>query len=733
MNDTRKNSFGDAAIRFAIFALNLVLIAPFLGTAYSDQPWNNGYIYTAIAKVFREARWTWNPAQFNGAPFNYLYPPLFHTLVAYMPVHSIGRSFHLVTGIGYALIPVALYCLAEALFESRLVALFAAVAYSVSPSPAYLMTVWHNNAIAYHQAPWGFVALIGYEEAAHAVAFPFALWALAAAWRGRFRLAGILAAAVFLTNWPAMIGLCMMLAALLVARRCFEAAIGIGGVAYGLSAFWMTPGYFVSSSLLNRIVLRHTLTAAPFTWVTWLILLIAAALVAAAWLRKVPANVALPLTLVAVSGAVVVSFTLVGNYLVPSPHRYMLEFNAGCILLLAAGLSYAPRWLSGVAIVAAVAISLPFLNNAWKVQRPRLNPETTVAYQITDWFNRNAPHSRALVAGELDSTFALWSPELRQIGGSGVSNFLVWAAQRQVTFGCGAGSGYLAELWLRALGDQYLVVHEGPSREFFHWHAEPEKFRVMKTAWDNGEGDRIYESPVQPEAVVVDLNALRALPPMKSTADVAFLESYLAWSAGKRPAQLRWNSVDSGTIDADGLAPDEAILIRTTWDRGWRAPGAMLTRDPLGFMLIAGKPHVELRYGRSWEAWLGVAITLITVFLLRLNVPKRHIAAIAIIPAVLAYAVLLPGKSPEEEAFVRLQPPFINPGGIVDAGKGLVSAYAANLGQHPKVYLDDREAEVVSHGPQVVTFRKPAAAGPDTIVSVEADGCRGNAFKLGVK
>jgi len=527
VNGNKRNNV-DLWIALALFAVNLLAIKPFLATDYSDQPWNNGYIYTTLAQVFRNARWTWAPEQFGGAPFNYLYPPFFHTLVAYFPIHNIGHAFHIVTGFGYALIPAALYLLAKDMFGSRLLAVAAAVGYSVSPSPAYLMATWRANAAPYHGAPWGFVALIGYEEAAHAVAFPFALFAMRAAWRGRIERAGVLAAIVFLTNWPAMIGLCIMLAALLVTRRCFALAIGTGGIAYGLAAFWMTPGYFASSSLLNRIVLRHTLTAAPFSPLTFVILLCALAFVALAWLRKVPDYLALPLVWTAISGAVVVSFTLLGNYLVPSPHRYMLEFNAGCILLIAAVLKRTPRAVHALAILAAIAISMPFLKTAWTVQRPRLDPKANVAWQITDWFNHNAPHSRALVAGELDSTFALWSPTPRQIGGSGVSNFLIWAAQRQVTFGCGADSEYTAELWLRALGDQYLVVHDAPSREYFHWHADPAKFHVLKTAWDNGAGDRIFEMPVRAEAVVVDLNALKALPKMESTADTAFLEKYLA-------------------------------------------------------------------------------------------------------------------------------------------------------------------------------------------------------------
>ena len=37
---------------------------------------------------------------------------------------------------------------------------------------------------------------------------------------------------------------------------------GLAGAAYGLAAFWMTPAYFVSSRIYNRVVFRHTMLTA---------------------------------------------------------------------------------------------------------------------------------------------------------------------------------------------------------------------------------------------------------------------------------------------------------------------------------------------------------------------------------------------------------------------------------------------------------------------------------------
>ncbi len=726
----KKRSLAGLWIAGAIFIANLLILGPFLLTEYSSQPWNNGYVYMAISRMFRDHKWTWNTLQYAGAPFHYLYPPVFHVLSAGIPFVSIGRAFHIVTAAGYALVPACLFVLALQLFGSRLLAIAAAIAYSVFPSPVYYaLPLWKNLAIAYSNAPWGFVAMVAYEEAAHAFAFSFTLLAIAAAWRNRWTLASLLAAVVFLTNWPAMIGLGLALSAIAV-RRGLLPLIGAVGTAYGLAAFWMTPGYFISSTLLNRIVIRHTIPGAPWNRTTWIILACAAALAGVSLWRRTPAAFALVLAWVAVLGAVVFSFSIVGNNLVPMPNRYMLEFNAGCILALAGLIWMLPKGRNAVTLlvlIAGTAVSYPFISHAWKFQAPGTDPRTVLSFQIAEWLKQHAGTSRVLAAGELDSTLALWS-DIPQAGGTGqdVSNFLMFAAQRQVTFGCEPDSEKLAELWLRALGVHYFVVHEPDSREYFHWFSQPEKFRTMPVVWDNKSGDKVYEIPGQQEAVVVDLGGLRRLPSLRSTADQAFLSAYVPWAAGRRAASVRWAGDDSAVVDAT-LGPGEAILLKDTEDRGWRTEA-----DPLGFTVLR-KPG-EIRFRAAWDVWLGRAITILTILLLLARVPGWKIAILAVVPAVTAFG-LLATRAPStakvaEEAFTRLQPPIINPGGIVAAGSGIYSVYGLNFGTRedvPRVWIGEHQAEVTYHSPSLIVFKTTTSSGP---VSVEVHGCRGNAFNL---
>ena len=749
----------------AILVANLLILGPYVLTGFTDQPWNNGYCYMAMARMFRDLPWTWNPLTYGGAPLQYLYPPLFYVLLAAWPAVSLGHAFHLLTAVDYALIPVCLYLLGRALFRSRIPAALAAILYSAYPSPAYLfLPSWRGLAGPYAHAPWGFVALVGYEEAPHALGLLFTLLAVAAAWRNRWMLAALATAAVCLTSWPAVLGLGIVMAAVAVAKshdagfgKLWLAIFGAVGAGYGLAAFWITPGYSFSISLGSRVVSRHVLHAATWNRTTWIILLAAAVLLSLSFWRRIAPELAFLIAWVAIAGAIILAFTLAGSALLPMPHRYMLEFNAGLVMAVA-GVVWSLRkwrWAPAVAALAVLAAGAPtafgFVTHAWKVQPHEADPSGTIVYQLAGWLNQHAGHSRILASGEFDPEFSLWS-NVPQAGGPGqdISNYLIFAVERQVAFGCGADSERIAELWLRALNVRYLVVDGADSREYFHWFSQPEKFAALPVAWDNGAGDTVYDAPGFDghDAVVVDLPAMQKLPPFRSTADPDFLTAYDAWAAGKRPARVHWNAPGSAVLDAR-LAPDEAVLVKINHDRGWRASGATVATDPIGFLLVRGRPGerpIALEFGASWDVWLGRAITLLTAILLFARVPKPWIGALAVVPAIAAYALLAATPPPTvrvaDEAFARLLPPTISPGGIVDAATGqpgpfargrLLSVYGVDFGAEKDaagVWLGDRAADIVYRSPNMITFKLPADAAAKTPVSVQVNACRGNAFTV---
>src|SRR5258708_2202546 len=276
---SKRDLLQDAATIGFLLMLGLGMTLPYSRMEFSSETWNNEYIYMSLARMFREQPWTWNALQYCGTPFAYLYPPLFHVLITVMPA-SIGHAYHLLSALGYALVPVSLYILAVQLFRSRFAAAFGAMIYLLLASPVYVLPLWRNLARGFHYAPWSFVTLMGYNEAGHTFALAIALASLAAAWSNRWTLSAVLAGMVFLLNWPGIIGLCLGLAAVGVAKtrelgwpkagaKCF-ATIGIG---YGLLAFLMTPGVFSTATLLDRMVLRPEEQAVSSNQKTWLVIL----------------------------------------------------------------------------------------------------------------------------------------------------------------------------------------------------------------------------------------------------------------------------------------------------------------------------------------------------------------------------------------------------------------------------------------------------------------------------
>jgi hypothetical protein len=515
------------------------------------------------------------------------------------------------------------------------------------------------------------------------------------------------------------------------------------------------------------VVLRHIQPSTPWNTVTVIVLAGAAILLAIGLWPRIQPAAAFSLALLAISGAVVVSYSATGNYLLPLPHRYLQEFNVGLVLAIGCLAAVAWKWrrpLGVLVLVLSAAPAVPFLAGAWTVQQRSQDPRTTSAFQISDWLAHHVGSARVLVAGELEGSLNIWT-DVRQAGGSaqGVSNYLVPAAHRQIAMGCGAPAATrTAELWLRALDVRYLVVHGPASAEHFHWFVEPERFAAWPAVWTNGAGDTVYRLPPpdQQQAVVVDLAQMKQLPPLRATDDAQFLEAYVAWARGKREAYIRWLSPDRAELQAD-TGPNEAILVKANHDAGWTPSEGAIEKDPIGFLLITGplKGPINLRFEAPWSEWLGRAITIATILLLLWGRPpacgglpgRRHFitAAVALIPAITAYAILQlrtpPTVTVAEQAYGRLQPPLISPSGIVDgvtfaqpplARGSVITLFGTGFGSATDavlVQIGPRQAEILYHGPNQVNVRIPLDAPPVANVSVEVNGCRGNSFAVAVQ
>jgi hypothetical protein len=226
------------------------------------------------------------------------------------------------------------------------------------------------------------------------------------------------------------------------------------------------------------------------------------------------------------------------------------------------------------------------------------------------------------------------------------------------------------------------------------------------------------------------------LPAIRATNDVEFLQAYVTWSRGKRAASLHWAASDTADVEAD-LTANEAVLVKTNYDRGWHAPLAATQPDPIGFLLLqlpTGPHHTRLTFGAAWDVWVGRAVFLATVLLLLLRARPWLTAVTATVPVLLAYAILAHSVPPTvavaADAFRRIQPPMISPEGIVRQGDA-VALYGEFFGQandQVTVWVAGEPAKILYRGPNQVNVQLPSGIPRNAEISVEVNGCRGNAF-----
>jgi len=471
-------------------------------------------------------------------------------------------------------------------------------------------------------------------------------------------------------------------------------------------------------------------------------------LLALAIYKRTPMAASYLLGSISLFGIVVVTFTAAGNSLLPLPHRYVLELNVVLVLAIAWLVTLGKRW--SIAVVAVTVLiggwaARDFLIDPWRLQ-PAPAKAGQPAFLIADWLQQNAASDRVFTSGEMDGAMNALST-VAQVGGTrqGISNPLILAAQRQVSYNCmeRTQAARLNELWLRALDARFVVVPDATSDEHFHWFVQPETFSNFPIAWTNHAGDTIYRvpAPEQQSAVVVDLAKLRQLPRMQSTSDLSFMESYVSWAQGVRPAQIRWIRPDEAEIDA-ATGENEAVLVKVNYDRGWRSAGYAVRTDPIGFLLIEPKSagqRVRLKFGAPWDTWLGRAITLLTIGLLLLRVRPYLIATLAIAPAAFAYFYLMATLPDQvaiaERSFRMTNPPIINPGGVVYSAddRRRIVIYGTNFGDREdvvKVWIGGKESAVLYRGNDQVNVEVPAEVPAGAELRVEVNGCRGNSFLL---
>jgi hypothetical protein len=216
------------------------------------------------------------------------------------------------------------------------------------------------------------------------------------------------------------------------------------------------------------------------------------------------------------------------------------------------------------------------------------------------------PDSRAMATGSVRFWYNAWN-DLQQLGGGseqGLLNSRVLPPQWETTMGPDPA---LAVLWMQVMGVDAVIVNGRNSREHYHDHVYPDKFRgVLPVLHDNGQGDTIFGVPRRYRSLarVVERARFDSLPEIPGNGD---LPSLTAWhdvveNGPDAPTETRWEGTDILHVRAS-VADGQSVWVQESFDYNWRAWSGgrrlPIRADKLGFIVIDAPPgehHIRLEF-----------------------------------------------------------------------------------------------------------------------------------------
>jgi hypothetical protein len=413
----RSNGMLLAAECCALALVTAILIWPLFRIEYLDNWGSIDCTFIAAARFLR-AHWPhprWMPLWYCGTRFDYLYPPALPygtALLSALFRVSTARAYHLYTALFYCLGTAGTYALVRVASGSRAwAAISAAGTALVSPSYLFLKSFRDDSFL---HMPQRLNVLVKWGEGPHMTALACLPFALLFSWLGIrngdrrwLGLAAVSSALVVSNNFYGATALALMFPPLAWALwithrdgRMWRRAAAIAAMAYGLTAFWLTPSYLrITMDNLKYVALPGD---ARSRWVA-LGVAVAFALASAkiAYRRK-----DLAYRVFVCGTALGVALNVVGNYyfgfrVSGEPHRLVPELDLVLILLATETLrtlaDTRKQWLRVVAFAiaaAGLAAGYPYLRSPWKVFRADADYRRRVEYRATDWIARNLPGAR---------------------------------------------------------------------------------------------------------------------------------------------------------------------------------------------------------------------------------------------------------------------------------------------------------------------------------------------------
>ena len=631
-----------------IFLLTAGLIKPLFKAKYLNRWGSIESTFVADSRFLKE-HWPhpqWQPLWYTGTRFDYIYPPalrygsaVISLMFGYIPV----KAYHVYTAFFYCIGIAGVYFLIRIGSHSRGAAWLGALA-TATMSPSFLV-LEDMRRDSGRLVPVRLGVLTKYGEGPHMTALALIPIALAFTWlalekrrAGYLVAAALFSALVVSNNFYGGTALAIFYPLLIWShwitrgtRGDLARALAIPLLAYGLTAFWLTPSY-----LRITVANLQYVSEKGNVWSIWLALALAAVYAALTWKfalgredRAWPVFVAgsCAFFTLNVLGNRFFNFRISGE-----PTRLIPELDLVWIMLAAAVLAWVWRrrrwwWKAAAAayVVTAFWTTLPWVRRAWELY-PLSEYQNRIEYRVTDWLWKNMPDARVYPSGSVRFWFDTWH-DLAQLGGGseqGLLNGTVQLAQWEILGGPEAGPGIL---WMQCLGVDAVYVSDKRSEEPYKDIMNPGKFNgVLPVIFDDGRGNFLYRVPRRyaVRARVVETAKLAAARAPEHNVDVDALQQYAGMIENGPDSQplLERQGSDAMRIRAT-LSAGQSLIVQEAWDPAWQAWSAgrqlSVRKDPMGLMAIeapAGVHDIALAFVTPMENRIGRMVTLLTLLLL---------------------------------------------------------------------------------------------------------------------
>jgi hypothetical protein len=501
--------------------------------------------------------------------------------------------------------------------------------------------------------PVRFGALVRYGEGPHITALCLLPIALAFAWRAleakrprSLALAAIFCAAVVSNNFYGATALAIFFPLLLWSffvtrghRGLLFPALAIPLLAYGLTAFWLSPSYL-------RITL-HNMQYVSDKGNSWsgMVAAVTVVVFGLASYKLAKGRPDRMWALFVVGSVVFFGLNVVGNHflnfrVMGEPGRLIPELDLVIILGVALLLEFlclrpGPRLKIAVTVVLIVAFATTrhYIVHGRHVIEPWPDYQSRVEYRVTDWLWKNMPDARVLPSGTVRFWFDTWH-DLAELGGGseqGLLNPIVPNANAEIEIG---SNPEVAFLWLKAMGVDAMYLAAPNSEEPYKDGLHHERFFTLPVLFDDGKGNTLYNTQRRyaPRARVVETAKLAATFPPRRNDDLGGLRPYVdaIENGPDAPVIVDRPSTDTMLLHAR-FHPGQSLLVQETWDPGWQASvdghRLPIRKDPMNFMVIdppLGDRAVLLEFPMPLENRVGWGLTGLTLMALALLAVRKE-------------------------------------------------------------------------------------------------------------